>query len=227
MSSTAMSLFREVFSHDALFARPSSDVNRPPLVYTLAGDEAARVGILVGPNASGKSFVRKLLGSACKPLGLELIHLSMQGRCSGENRIMRMFVYGNEDGDSTGCNTIQTTFGSFRTSRKRDTPHVLFYDEPETGLSPEYTAGLAGLFVEFLSAPPPHLVAAFFVSHRAELLGPIARLPHAFASLGTASAFDTYAAWASRPIEALDPSLLPDENRANYVKIRRALDAMP
>lgn len=127
--------------------------------------------IVTGNNASGKSFVRKILQSMCamRDAGkIECIHLSQQGRCT--SGIPRMFIYGSEDDESTGANTIQSITGAFSTSNKRDSEHFLIFDEPEIGLSDEYAGGMGIRIREFIEEKPDLLFGAVVITHSKYLL---------------------------------------------------------
>jgi len=126
--------------------------------------------IVTGDNASGKSFVRKIIQTMCakRQPKLECIHLSQAGRCQGG--IIRAFVYGSEDDESTGRNTIGTMLTSFKTSHSRDSDHLMIYDEPEIGLSEEYAGGLGIRIKEFIESNPTHLFGAVVITHSSHLL---------------------------------------------------------
>lgn len=124
--------------------------------------------LITGENASGKSFLRRVVHSAFKKNDLELIALSMEFRT--ESLMTRLFVYGNECRSATSCNTVNSILGAIRTSRGREEKHAIFWDEPDTGLSDNFAAGAADEILEFLSDPPENLLFASVVTHRKVML---------------------------------------------------------
>lgn len=52
---------------------------------------------ILGDNASGKSFFRRIVGCMCREVGTEYIHLSMEGRNNPFGGL-RAMVYGDEGG---------------------------------------------------------------------------------------------------------------------------------
>lgn len=225
----ATALFRRALAFDALFVpavRGPSDLVRYVLSVT-PGLTPSRVGILSGPNATGKSLVRKVLRTVCREARLELIETSMQGRTSGEDRIQRLMVYGSEEEASTGVNSVKTTMKLIETSRSRVNPHAVFLDEPETGLCDEYAAGLGAHVAAYLADPPATLAAAFLVSHRARFLDPVvAAASHTYLGLGDGDLPKTYAAWASRPAVAWDPGELVARDRVRSSRVGGAIEAV-
>ncbi len=127
--------------------------------------------IVTGDNASGKSFIRKMVQSMCsmkQPKKIECIHLSQNGRCT--EGVMRSFVYGSEVDESTGRNTVQTLLTSMTTSHNRETPHLIVYDEPEIGLSDEYSAGIGIRLREFINDKPELLFGVVIITHNQHLI---------------------------------------------------------
>jgi hypothetical protein len=120
--------------------------------------------LALGENASGKSFFRRIIRQLCKMSGVENIHLSMEGRGDSFGGL-KSFVYGDEEYRSTGENSAGTIIMTIRTSRGRDNKHVIFWDEPDFGLSDMWAAGAGVEVREFSLAPPPNLVAAILVTH--------------------------------------------------------------
>ena len=99
---------------------------------------------------------------------IECIHLSQQGRCT--SGIPRLFIYGSEDEESTGKNTVTTMVTSFKTSEGREEDHFIVYDEPEIGLSDEYSAGVGVRIREFISNKPEKLMGAVVITHNKYLI---------------------------------------------------------
>lgn len=124
--------------------------------------------VVTGDNASGKSFIRRLVQLACRDKDIECIHLSQQGRCA--SGIPRLFIYGAEEEESTGYNTVNMLLTSFTTSKSRDSKHILVYDEPDIGLSDEYAAGAGIRLRKFIEKKPKYLKGIVIMSHNKHLL---------------------------------------------------------
>jgi hypothetical protein len=92
-----------------------------------------KVCVITGPNVSGKSLLRKIINVHHRENKVEFIHLSQAGRC--ESGIMKSMIYGNEQDDSTGYNTLKTMLTAIKTGISRENSFTLFFDEPEIGCS--------------------------------------------------------------------------------------------
>ncbi len=141
------------------------------------------LAVIVGENATGKSLFRRAVGAYCRNKAdkrdIELIGLSMEGRAGGFMGAMRGFVYGDEHTSSTGANSAMTVSTAIRTAQGRETPHMVFWDEPDTGLSDRYAAGVGKAIADFVSALPTKTEAVFVVTHRKVLLQQLVEVdPH-------------------------------------------------
>lgn len=103
------------------------------------GDAQSRVALIVGPNASGKSFVADMLGAWVrneKP-SVDVLPVSMRSRT--RDGMHRCFMYGPRgDNDSTGNVSTIALRGGLRTARERTSPCLLQLDEPDLGLAEEF-----------------------------------------------------------------------------------------
>jgi hypothetical protein len=131
-----------------------------------------KIILAVGDNASGKSFFRRIVQAVCHKAGVECIHLSMQGRTNGDlgGAFQRIVVYGTETDESTGRNSVNTILGAIRTSQSREGKHVLFFDEPDLGLSDTWAASIGAELLKYSGESKDNLVAAFIVTHNRELV---------------------------------------------------------
>lgn len=152
--------------------------------------------LCLGPNASGKSFFRRCLQQIANlDYKLPTMHLSMDGR--SESGIKRAFIYGSEQHNSTGHNSARTFLTSIKTSHKWG-PHLLFWDEPDIGLSDEHAAHLGLTLADFIRDPPESLKLACLVTHSRVLLRHIP-LGTGILWFGTNS-YDSLASWLDREI---------------------------
>ena len=182
--------------------------------------------VVIGENASGKSFLRRVIGSVCmhfcKPK-IEFMGLSMEGRRNTSFNPWMTFVYGDESYESTGVNSVDTVLTGIETCRKRETPHVIFWDEPDLGLSEGYAAGLGEKIRDFAIDPPKHTVAAFIVTHRRALVEALLPANPTLIYLGEEGPA-TLQEWVEAPIQAKDPSKLKHASRERSKAIKRVLD---
>lgn len=193
--------------------------------YHKVGGTAPLV-VVVGENASGKSFFRRVVTSVCQHVTkkqIECIPLSMEARSSSMMGAMKGFVYGDESYESTGVNSVYLVTGGIKTSRSRDNPHVVFWDEPDLGLSGGYAAGLGKTLCEYANNPPKHLVAAFVVTHSRELLSQVLPCDPIYIHLGRDPS-PTLQEWIDRPVKPLDPTGLKAESHKTFKKIQRVLN---
>lgn len=126
-----------------------------------------KICIITGPNIAGKSLLRKVIGAHHQKANIEYVHLSQAGRC--QSGIGRAFIYGSEEDDSTGCNSMTTLLTAIKTGQNRTKPFSLFFDEPEIGCSEELTAALAIRLIRDFETMP-NLVGLMIVSHSRQFI---------------------------------------------------------
>lgn len=183
----------------------------------------SRLAVVVGPNASGKSFFRRVVQSVCahQEPKVECIHLSMEGRTLG---FMKSFVYGDEKYQATGLNSINVVLGGIRTSRDRHEPHVLVWDEPDLGLSEGAAASVGRAIADFMADPPQHLIGAVIVTHRRALVSELVDADPHYLHLGVEPAPATLRDWLTEPIVARPLDEIAEESRARFKAIQAILN---
>jgi len=169
----------------------------------------SKMVLVLGENAGGKSFFRRLVhmmthpgrkGSwgdkSIKPGPFpvrEFIHLSMQGRASGG--FVSSAIYGTEDYRSTGENSGHVITTGISTACGRAHPSIIYWDEPDIGMSAGTAAG-AGLSLHSLMEKDAPLVqAAFITSHSPALVRQLVDLDPHYIYLGDAEGPATLADW--------------------------------
>ena len=189
------------------------------------GPVESNLCLVLGGNAAGKSLLRRLIQSLCQHEKVRVLHLSMEKRCGGSfGAIERTLIYGAEDEDSTGTNSATTVLTSIRTSKEWEDPHVIFYDEPDVGLSDEYAAGCAEAMADYFAAPSPKLVGAFVVSHRREMMKRFERTNPRVLFVGPKdNAPASLKAWLERDIKAANPSDLKEEAITRWREVGKFL----
>ena len=167
---------------------------------------STKVCIIIGPNASGKSFVRKLVYTCHKKRGIELIHLSQAARCrsGGFEGIASRFIYGYEEDDSTGYNSVDAMFGIVKTVSKREKPTGVLIDEPEIGCSEETQLAI-GNFIREKIMPLENLHGLYIVTHSRHIVESLMPLNPSYCALETDT---TLEAWLKRTLVPTDLNAL-------------------
>jgi energy-coupling factor transporter ATP-binding protein EcfA2 len=147
-----------------------------------ASDDCNAV-VIAGPNASGKSFMVRLIAAWLQNKEtpkVEPIQVSMRYRAGndvyGPQRVM---MFGSEDDNSTGVNSVSALMGAMRTSRGRENPHYVLFDEPDIGLAEEYAIPAGRHIGQFVVDKPEHCGGVALISHSKPLIrGFVAGLGH-------------------------------------------------
>lgn len=152
------------------------------------------ISVVTGPNASGKSLLRKVLSAICNDQKTEYIALSQCGRREGG--IMNALIYGNDEDESTGTNTVDTFLKMIGTVQRRSHPVVVFLDEPEIGCSEEIQVALGERIVRDMDTMP-NLVAMFVVTHSRQLVRPLLQIDPSHIRMDDDM---TLREWVDRPV---------------------------
>ena len=126
--------------------------------------------LITGPNASGKSLLRKILHGRVNKKDMIYVNTSQQGRCTGG--IERAFIYGSEAEESTGFNSIKQIKKCFNSIKQYEKPCVVMLDEPEIGCSEEVQAAMGIRIADELSRIEdiPMLQCFFIITHSRQLV---------------------------------------------------------
>ena len=221
MKPTATKLLNQLFELQYFHAR-----GREPaaIAYHRSPGKGPLV-LIVGENASGKSLARRLIALLCQKHSVECIGISMQGRRNVAYNIGLSFVYGSEDYQSTGENSVGTVLGAIRTAKARTKDHVVFWDEPDLGLSDAWAASVGAAIRKFAQEPVAHTRAIFVVTHSKALVAQLLEaLPH-FVYFGDERNPPTTAAkWLTSDIVVRDLETLPKLSHARFKAIQKILD---
>jgi hypothetical protein len=185
--------------------------------------------LVVGDNASGKSFFRRIVGAVCSQAKqkTEYIPISMEARRTISYYPWLTFVYGDEETQATGVNSTETVLGGIRTSEGREDRHVIFWDEPDLGLSDSWAAGLGQKIAEFAKKPPKHLTAAFVVTHNKSLVSQLFDVNPHFLHLGVnpEEAPHSLVEWFESPVKPRNIDKLHEESHKRFKAIQKILDS--
>lgn len=184
--------------------------------------------LVTGDNASGKSFFRRIIGAVCAQAKekVEYIPISMEARRTISYNPWLTFVYGDEETEATGVNSTETVLGGIRTSEGRTSNHVIFWDEPDLGLSDSWAAGLGQKLAEFAKKAPTYLTAAFVVTHNKALVSQLFDVNPHFLHLGVdpEKAPHSLVEWFERPVKPRNIDKLHEESRKRFKAIQKILD---
>jgi len=189
------------------------------------------LAVVVGPNAGGKSFFRRLVGhvyAQSKP-AVEFIGISMEFRTGTgvhAGNIMRAFVFGDEGSHATGAISATTVTTGIKTCRSREKPHVIFWDEPDIGLSEGYSRGVGHAIRGFVEDLPQHTAGVFVVSHSKPLVRELALLEPHYVHLGSTEAPATLQEWLDTEAPAQDIDTLSDRALERFRAIQRILKSV-
>lgn len=196
------------------------------------GAENTRLVLVLGENAGGKSFFRRLVHLAATkakngrrdgpfPVG-RVIHLSMEARSM--NGLTSAFIYGSEAWQSTGENSAHTVKGGITTASKETKDLVLYWDEPDIGMSEGSAAGAGIAIREFIKDAPPHVKAVFITTHSKAMVRQLTPLNPYYLYLGNADGPSTAEEWLSAPVVPVSLEDLAKESRKRFKDIQTLLD---
>lgn len=199
-----------------------------PAIPHLRVDGSTQLVVVVGDNASGKSLLRRVVQAVCKVEEVECIHLSMEGRGSTTYNPFRSFIYGDESTQATGANSAFTVLKGIDTCRARDKPHVIFWDEPDLGLSDSWAAGLGQKIAEFAKDLPEHTKAVVLVTHSKSLISQLLDLKPNYVHVGVKpeKAPQTLMNWFEAPVIPRDPEELSELSHKRFRAIQKVLDSL-
>jgi hypothetical protein len=198
-----------------------SGASTPPITCTWRRGRGNFV-LVIGDNASGKSFFRRVATVLSREASVEPIHLSMEGRATGG--FERAMLYGDEKWQSTGAISAQTMLMGIKTCRAREKPHMIFFDEPDLGLSDPWAAGMGESLRAFAGAMPEFTRAAFVVTHNRALVYQLVDAePHVLFFGGRPPRSLTH--WLEGPIKPRNIEKLGELSRKRFKAIGACLNA--
>lgn len=177
-----------------------------PSIYTPSQGESKLV-LVLGENAGGKSLFRRLIrvmtdkgGDGHKkgphPVG-EMVALSMQSRTASGS--LSSMIYGSESYHSTGGNSAHTVTMGIKTVSEREHTTILYWDEPDVGMSGSTAAGAGVVIRDFIGRDPaPLLQAVFLTSHSPALVRQLVGCNPHYVFLGDAEGPRTVEEWVAQ-----------------------------
>lgn len=199
-------LARWTAEHSAAF----TDEGSPFSCRFIEGD--ARVLLVTGANASGKSLAFRLIAQLAGSNDIEALTLSIRERSgSGTFEMSRMrqsMIYGNEQTSSTGATSARVVQSGFHNLTNRG-PALLALDEPELGLSDGYAEALGEYIGQSAAGMTESSCGVMVVTHSRRLAEGVVRGLNATpAMLSMEAEIDSVEAWiASRETRSVDELL--------------------
>ena len=199
-----------------------------------------RLVLVLGENAGGKSFFRRVLqfithwgrkghgwGDNDIPRGpfpvRELIHISMEGRTAGG--IVSGFVYGTEKWRSTGENSANTVRTGITTAEGRGHTSIMYWDEPDIGMSAGTAAGAGQTIRDFVREANPLVQMICVTSHSPALVQQLRDLNPHYIYLGDANGPATLDDWFEYQVNPrpVTPDEVLETSHHRYRLINRIL----
>ena len=172
------------------------------LGYRLVPTPGARLVLVLGENAAGKSFFRRLIRSILQDKDSvkdgfyvrSVFDFSMEARSRGG--IARGMIYGSEEWGSTGILGVKVLTNSFTHSSQQREGHVIIWDEPDIGMSSRLAASAGRALGRYVASAPAELEAAILASHSPHLVEQaVLATPAHYLWLGSSDGPPTIADW--------------------------------
>lgn len=178
--------------------------------------------VVLGDNASGKSFFRRILSaiSAGAEQKIEVMPISMQGRSQNFGGLRGM-IYGDESWESTGVNSSRTVTSGVKTCLSRTNPHVIIWDEPDIGLSDDYAAGVGLEIAKFSAETTDRTIASVVITHRKALVEQLVPTHPHYVYLGDLNGPKNITEWLQRPTRVRSLAELREASDVRFKAILR------
>jgi hypothetical protein len=145
---------------------------------------------------------------------------SMEQRTTGG--VMRvMQSLGTEYEDGTGYNSLRNALSAMRSINNSKEDLAMFLDEPDIGLSDNFSAGFGIKLKEYISSPPQNLKAVFLVTHRKSLIQELLPLNFNHIRVGDKKTLEQV---LNEKIVPTDPEILFEKNIETRNKLSKILN---
>jgi len=220
------SLINEVGSLDYFHPHPAlPEENEVALPHrVIRGGPDTRLVLVLGTNASGKSFWRRLAQAVCSLTTpkIEVIRTSMEDR-SPQSQLLpvaRALIYGSEEWESTGGISAHTTHAGLNTCMNRSSSNIFILDEPDLGCGEEVALGIGQELATRIPLLPPTTRAVVITSHSRVLLRELVPLQPHLVWMGS-DAGDSLEGWFTRAITPTSPDGLSSKGTETLRKVTR------
>lgn len=165
-----LTLLKAVFKESVIFGPPGTPDTPLHAQLTPAANEA-KVAIIVGSNASGKSLGIRRLAARLNEEKTEPLQVSMRYRT--QEGMARSIMFGpfGDSIDSTGAVSMCAIGGALRTAQSRETACWVMLDEPDVGMSEDFTYSLGQFLAKHVNEGlGPKCGGLVVVTHSRELV---------------------------------------------------------
>lgn len=155
---------------DATYINPKTEKKEIIFQDFSVEDNNSNITVIFGDNASGKSLLVRLFDSIYRKHDdkISIRISSMANRTVGG--VEGAMIFGDQREDSTGKVSIRVIALGLNTMIKEDKPSVFIADEPEIGLSPNYSRSLGEYFVNTMAKMDEEKSSLIIVTHNPELV---------------------------------------------------------
>lgn len=128
--------------------------------------------IITGPNAAGKSVLRKIIHNQVADRKMTYFNYSQEGKAQSHG-LQRLMIYGTETDESTGYNSVKSFTKCLQSIKAAERPCFAMIDEPEIGCSEEVQAGIGLRLAQEtpdMDNTMPNVGGIFVVTHSRQLI---------------------------------------------------------
>ena len=205
-----ITLIQDLISNSPCFGKDLIDANFQP------GNQ--QLLIITGENATGKSFVRRLINLVCRKENIELLHFSQQAKSS--TGIISSMIYGDESYNSTGSLSAYLVTNGIKNCNDRTNKHYVLWDEPEMGLSDRYCAGMGNSINQFVNSMHENTIGSIIITHSKALTKQLLSSNPSHLRLGNNLSLQE---WINEEIEPSDLEELQKRNNEMFNRIQKIL----
>lgn len=181
---------------------------------TLEAQDNAKVAIVYGDNAAGKSFIGKLVETVARSQSLHCMSAAVRNRTS--SGVGKAMVFGDEETQSTGQTSLSVMQLAIRTAQDTDKGCLITLDEPDIGLSRKYSKALGKYLAEQANSLPNNKLF-IVITHNTDMLQAyLNELSVPFLSLGV-NTNKTLVDWMTDETEAT----FDDFDQLNQIALER------
>lgn len=184
-----------------------------------------KICIVNGQNSSGKSLLRKILNVNYRSDNVTFVNYSLEDRTT--SGIKRAVIYGTEDYDSSGYNSVRIVLNTIKNYKNSDKPFAVMFDEPEIGCSEELCYSLSKRIVDAFPEFEKNdsMKCMYIITHSRVIAKTLSVLNPSNAFLYQEGNNPiTLNDWINREIEEIDIDEMIKNSHENYRKIQNIID---
>lgn len=131
----------------------------------------SNITIIYGENASGKSFLSKIIQSVCRyneEKRIPVRAVSVSNRTS--SGIEKAMIFGDESEQSTGETSFRVAKLGLNSFKNDEGQSILIMDEPDIGMSRKYSKAFGKYIIEEINDTNPKEKSVIIVSHNIDFI---------------------------------------------------------